>query len=336
MNNQQIQLYTSEDGQVQLEIQFEQETLWLTQLQMGELFGTTPENVLMHLKNIFKDNELDEAATTKDFLAVRQEGARQVKRTLKHYNLDAIISVGYRVSSSRATQFRIWATNALKQHLVEGYTLNKHRLQERGIEFEQALELLSQTLSNQQLINEQGQAVISVIHDYARSWSLLQGYDEQSLGEQAAKQAGMRSLALPEALDAIAQLKQTLIDKHEASELFGQLRGDGLASSIATIEQGFGDELFYPNVASRAAHLLYFVIKNHPLADGNKRTGSFLFLWYLRINQHLLARPVEQLINDNTLVALALLVAESKPEQKELMIRLVEHFVLLAEEMENP
>lgn len=336
MNNQQIQIYTSEDGQVQLEIQFEQETLWLTQLQMGELFGTTPENVLMHLKNIFKDNELDEAATTKDFLAVRQEGARQVKRTLKHYNLDAIISVGYRVSSSRATQFRIWATNALKQHLVEGYTLNKHRLQERGIEFEQALELLSQTLSNQQLINEQGQAVISVIHDYARSWSLLQGYDEQSLGEQAAKQAGMRSLALPEALDAIAQLKQTLIDKHEASELFGQLRGDGLASSIATIEQGFGDELFYPNVASRAAHLLYFVIKNHPLADGNKRTGSFLFLWYLRINQHLLARPVEQLINDNTLVALALLVAESKPEQKELMIRLVEHFVLLAEEMENP
>ncbi len=336
MNNQQIQLYTSEDGQVQLEIQFEQETLWLTQLQMGELFGTTPENVLMHLQNIFKDNELDEAATTKDFLAVRQEGARQVKRTLKHYNLDAIISVGYRVSSSRATQFRIWATNTLKQHLLEGYTLNKHRLQERGIEFEQALELLSQTLSNQQLINEQGQAVIGVIHDYARSWSLLQGYDEQSLGEQAAKQAGMQSLALPEALDAIAQLKQTLIDKHEASELFGQLRGDGLASSIATIEQGFGDELFYPNVASRAAHLLYFVIKNHPLADGNKRTGSFLFLWYLRINQHLLARPVEQLINDNTLVALALLVAESKPEQKELMIRLVEHFVLLAEDLENP
>ena len=140
----------------------------------------------------------------------------------------------------------------------------------------------------------------------------------------------MQYLALPEALGAIDQLKQTLINKHEASELFGQLRGDGLASAIATIEQGFGDELFYPNVASRAANLLYFVIKNHPLADGNKRTGSFLFLWYLRLNQHLLAKPVEQLINDNTLVALAILVAESKPEQKELMIRLVEHFVLLS------
>lgn len=132
-------------------------------------------------------------------------------------------------------------------------------------------------------------------------------------------------------LAAIAQLKAELIAKGEATELFGQLRGDGLASSIATIEQGFGDELFYPNVASRAAHLLYFVIKNHPLTDGNKRTGSFLFLWYLRLNQHLLARPVERLINDNTLVALALLVAESKPAQKALMVRLVEHFVLLKE-----
>lgn len=331
MNKQQIQLYTSEDGQVKLEIQFEQETLWLTQAQIADLFEVNPQNITMHLQNVYAEGELAEVATCKESLQVQMEGTRQVKRQRKTYNLDAVISVGYRVNSSRATQFRIWATQTLKQHLVAGYTLNKHRLQERGIEFEQALELLSQTLSNQQLINEQGQAVIGVIHDYARSWSLLQGYDEQSLGEQGAKQASMQSLALPEALDAIDQLKQTLINKHEASELFGQLRGDGLASAIATIEQGFGDELFYPNVASRAANLLYFVIKNHPLADGNKRTGSFLFLWYLRLNQHLLAKPVEQLINDNTLVALALLVAESKPEQKELMIRLVEHFVLLAE-----
>ena len=141
----------------------------------------------------------------------------------------------------------------------------------------------------------------------------------------------MRALSLDDVLTAIAQLKQDLITKGEATDLFGQLRGDGLASSIATIEQGFGNELFYPNVASRATNLLYFVIKNHPLADGNKRTGSFLFLWYLRLNQHLLARPVERLINDNTLEALALLVAESKPDQKELMVKLVEHFVLLAD-----
>jgi prophage maintenance system killer protein len=222
----------------------------------------------------------------------------------------------------------------LKQHLVQGYTLSQQRLQERGIEFEQAIALLSQTLANQQLVNTEGEAVLAVINDYARSWSLLQGYDEQSLADQSVSQQGMAALALDDVIAAITSLKQTLIAKGEATELFGQLRGDGLASALATIEQGFGDELFYPNVATRAAHVLYFVIKNHPLADGNKRTGSFLFLWYLRINQHLLAKPVEQLINDNTLVALALLVAESKPDQKELMIRLTQHFILLKDTSE--
>jgi prophage maintenance system killer protein len=171
--------------------------------------------------------------------------------------------------------------------------------------------------------------VLGVIAEYARSWSLLQQYDEQSLASQTYPQSGMRSLALDEVLAAIGQLKTELIAKGEATALFGQVRGEGLASAIATIEQGFGDTLFYPNVASRAAHLLYFVIKNHPLADGNKRCGSFLFLWYLRLNHSLLARPVEQLINDNTLVALALLVAESQPEHKELLVRLIEQFVLL-------
>ncbi|MDH1729392.1 virulence protein RhuM/Fic/DOC family protein [Pseudomonas chengduensis] len=327
--SRQIQLFTSADGQAQLQVALEHDTLWLSQAQMGELFDTTPENVLMHLKKIFNDGELAEQATTKDFLVVRQEGARQVRRRIKHYSLDAIISVGYRVSSRRATQFRQWATRVLQAHLVEGYTLNQRRLAERGIEFEQAVSLLSRTLANQQLVSEQGRAVLQVIGDYARSWSLLQGYDEQSLQEQNTRQTDMRALELDDVLAAIAQLKVTLMAKGEATELFGQLRGDGLASAIATIEQGFGDDWFYPNVASRAAHLLYFVIKNHPLADGNKRSGSFLFLWYLQLNQHLLARPVEQLINDNTLVALALLVAESLPEQKELMVRLVEHFVLL-------
>lgn len=344
--NQQVQIFTSADGQAQLQVALEHDTLWLSQAQMGELFDTTPENVLMHLKNIFNDGELAEPATTKDFLVVRQEGARQVRRRIKHYSLDAIISVGYRVSSRRATQFRQWATRVLQAHLVEGYTLNQRRLAERGIEFEQAVSLLSRTLANQQLVNDQGRAVLQVIGDYARSWSLLQGYDEQSLQEQNTRQTDMRALELGDVLAAIAQLKATLMAKGEATELFGQLRGDGLASAIATIEQGFADDWFYPNVASRAAHLLYFVIvyrmccmqrahgcagaaKNHPLADGNKRSGSFLFLWYLQLNQHLLARPVEQLINDNTLVALALLVAESLPEQKELMVRLVEHFVLL-------
>lgn len=331
MTDQQIQIYTTDDGTVQLEIQLEQETLWLTQAQMAELFAVKPQNITMHLKNIYAEQELVEQATCKDFLQVQVEGAREVSRKRKGYNLDAVISVGYRVNSSRATQFRIWATNTLRQHLVAGYTLNQHRLQERGIEFEQALTLLSRTLNNQSLIQPGGEAVVAVIADYARSWSLLQAYDEQSLGDIGNRQLGMLALELDSVLSAISQLKQELIAKGEATELFGQLRGDGLASAIATIEQGFGEEWFYPNIASRAAHLLYFVIKNHPLADGNKRSGSFLFLWYLRLNQHLLAKPVERLINDNTLVALALLVAESLPEQKTLMIRLIEHFILLKE-----
>lgn len=320
-----------ESGDQPVQVRLEGESVWLTQAQVAGLFAVTPQNVTMHLKNIYQEQELAEDATCKDFLQVQSEGGREVKRKRKHYNLDAIISVGYRVNSRRATQFRIWATRTLRQHLVDGYTLNQQRLKERGIAFEQALDLLSRTLANQQLVSAEGEAVLRVIADYARSWSLLQGYDEQSLTGQTGKQRDMRPLHLDAVLAAIAQLKAELIAKGEATELFGQVRGDGLASAIATIEQGFGDELFYPNVASRAAHLLYLVIKNHPLADGNKRTGSFLFLWYLRLNQHLLARPVERLVNDNTLVALALLVAESKPDQKELMVKLVEHFVLLNE-----
>lgn len=329
MANQQVQIFITADGQAQLEVALEQETVWLSQAQMAELFDTSSDNVGLHIKNIYQEGELMENSTTEDFSVVRQEGKRQVRRSIKHYNLDVIISVGYKVSSKRATQFRQWATAILKDHLVQGYTLNQRRLQERGIEFEQAINLLSRTLTNQGLVSVEGEAVTQVISDYARSWSLLQGYDEQQLAELHTQQADMQPLVFERAVRAINELKQALIAKGEATELFAQIRGEGLASALATIEQGFGDNFFYPNIASRAAHLLYFVIKNHPLADGNKRSGSFLFLWYLRLNQHLLAKPVEQLINDNTLVALALLVAESLPEQKELMIRLTEHFIVL-------
>jgi len=331
MTEQQVRIFTSSDGQAQLEVALDQETVWLSQVQMAELFGKDVRTVNEHVGNVFQEGELEKEPTIRKFRIVRQEGKRQVQRDIDHYNLDMIISVGYRVKSQRGVQFRKWATQVLKDHLVEGYTLNQRRLAERGIEFEQAVDLLSRTLTNQGLVSNEGEAVARVISDYARSWSLLQGYDEQQLAEVGIKQPDMQPLELGEALKAIGELKQTLMAKGEATELFGQLRGNGLASALATIEQGFGDELFYPNVATRAAHLLYFVIKNHPLADGNKRCGSFLFLWYLRRNAALLARPVEQLINDNTLVALALLVAESLPDQKTLMIRLIEHFLLLKE-----
>ena len=321
-----------ESGDHEVEVRLQGESVWLSQAQMAALFDVQKAAISKHLKNIFACGELDAAATVSKMETVQTEGSRTVSRQLEHYNLDAIISVGYRVNSTRATRFRQWATGVLRQHLVEGYTLNQQRMRERGVAFEQAMDLLSRTLASRQMVTEEGEAVLRVIAEYARSWSLLQRYDEQRLDEKTGRQAGMRSLPLDEALKGIARLKAALVVKGEATDLFGQLRGDGLASALATIDQGFGDELFYPNVATRAAHLLYFVIKNHPLADGNKRTGSFLFLWYLRANEHLLARPVERLINDNTLVALALLVAESRPEQKELMVKLVEHFVLLKED----
>lgn len=328
MNNP-IEIYQTQDGQTQVEVRFEQDTVWLSQAQMAALFGKDVRTINEHIGNVFTEGELAQRSTIRKFRIVRQEGRRQVKRDIEHYNLDMIISVGYRVKSQQGVSFRRWATARLKDYLVQGYAVNERRLQQKGVEFSQAVMLLSRTLTNQALVSQDGQAVINVVQDYARTWSLLQAYDEQNLSAIRLKQPQMKALSFDEAQRAIAQLKQALVAKGEATELFGQLRSDGLASAIATIEQGFGDELFYPNVASRAAHLLYFVIKNHPLADGNKRTGSFLFLWYLRLNQTLLAKPVEQLINDNTLVALALLVAESLPAQKELMIKLIEHFILL-------
>lgn len=321
-------VFISSDGHLELYVALDQDTVWLSQTQMSELFDKNKRTISEHIRNLFKDGELDEDAVVRKYRTTANDGKTY---NTNHYNLDVIISVGYRVKSQRGVQFRQWATQILKQHLLDGYTLNQQRIEQRGIEFNQALNLLSKTLTNQSLVTDEGTAVVSVITDYARSWSLLQAYDEQSLIDVSTKQQTMRALILDDVLNAIMKLKVDLMEKCEATDLFGQLRGNGLASSIATIEQGFGDTFFYPNVASRAAHLLYFIIKNHPLADGNKRTGSFLFLWYLRLNQHLLAKSVEELINDNTLVALALLVAESLPEQKELMIRLIEHFIILKE-----
>ncbi|UXN35277.1 virulence protein RhuM/Fic/DOC family protein [Avibacterium paragallinarum] len=328
MQNQ-IEIYQSQDGSTQVEVQFNQETVWLSLQQMADIFGRDKSVISRHLRNIFKEGELDPISTVAKNATVQKEGNRLVERNIEFYNLDVIISVGYRVNSKAGTQFRIWATQRLKEYLVQGYTLNQKRLTEKGVEFSQVIALLDRTLSNQTLVNEEGKAVLNVVQEYARSWSLLQAYDEQSLNSKQQKQNEMRPLLIQDVEKAIAQLKQTLIEKGEATPLFANPRNDGLISAINTIEQGFGDELFYPNIASRAAHLLYFIIKNHPLTDGNKRTGAFLFLWYLRLNQHLLAKSVEQLINDNTLVALALLVAESLPEQKELMIKLIEHFILL-------
>ena len=251
--NQQVEIFTSTDGQTELRVSMDRDTVWLSLDQMVQLFARDKSVISRHLRNLFKEGELERLSVVAKNATTAVDGKIY---QVNYYNLDVIISVGYRVKSQRGVQFRQWATRILKQHLADGYSLNQRRLQECGIEFDQAVTLLSRTLANQQLVNSEGTAVLSVISDYARSWSLLQAYDEQNLGELPQKQANMQSMNLDDVLDAIGDLKKILIAKGEATELSGQLRGDGLASALATINQGFGDEWFYANVASRAAHLL--------------------------------------------------------------------------------
>ncbi|MDD2815331.1 MAG: virulence protein RhuM/Fic/DOC family protein [Thiotrichaceae bacterium] len=321
-----LAFFKTDDEKISLKVALEGETVWLNLEQITELFERDKSVISRHIKNIFVEGELDRNSVVAKNATTAIDGKIY---QVDYYNLDVIISVGYRVKSQRGVQFRKWATQILNQYLVQGYALNQKRLEERNIETEQMLSLLSSTLTNQSLIKADGESILRVIRDYAKSWTILQSYDEQSLVNNKTEQINMASISFQEALNAINVQKKELIDKQEATHLFGQLRGNGLESALATIEQGFGEYLFYPNVASRSAHLLYFIIKNHPFVDGNKRIGSFLFLLYLQRNQNFLVKPVEQLINDNTLIALALLVAESKPEQKELMIRLIENLIIL-------
>ena len=326
-----IVVYEAPDGHVRVEVLIGDDTVWLTQRQMADLFDTTPRNVGIHIQNAYGESELAEGATAKDSFVVQSEGGRPVRRRIQHYNLDMIISVGYRIKSKRGTQFRIWATNTLRDHLIRGYTLNEKRLRDRGVEIEQAVALLSSTLRNQQLVTDQGQAVLDVVQRYARSWRLLRAYDEDQLSA-APEQTGapVAELDIAAARAAIRSLRDDLVARGEAPGLLGQERGDALESILAGIEQTFGGEPLYPTIESRAAHLLYFVIKDHPLIDGNKRSGSLLFLEYLRRNEALFTSTGEPRFSDTALVGLALLVAESKAGNKDLIIRLILN--LLAED----
>ena len=320
--NSDLMVYQTDSGALEVRFDATHDTVWLSQAQMAELFESSTDNISLHLKNIYLEQELSEQATTEDYSVVRQEGTRQVKRNLKHYNLDAIISVGYRVSSKRAVLFRQWATRILREHLTQGFTVNQARLAQNVKTFEAALELVQKAAASPELSSDMGRGLVDVLARYAQTFLLLQQYDEGLLDEPAAQSGGVLA-SIDDVRASLARLKTDLIRRGEATELFALERGDALVALLGNLEQSVFGAAAYPSVESKAAHLLYFVVKNHPFTDGNKRSGAFLFVDFLNQNRRLLGADGAPIINDVGLAALTLLIAESAAEQKEVMIKLV-------------
>ena len=313
-----VVVYRAGDGEVRLDVRLDRETVWLTQHQMADLFGRDRSVVSRHISNAFREGEIDPMATRAKYAQVRSEGGRTVSRNVDHYNLDVIISVGYRVKSMRGTQFRQWVTRTLREHLVQGYTLNERRLAERGLrEARDTLDLLARTLQNQALVNETGRAVLELISGYADTWRLLLEYDEDRLAVPEGARPATSALDYDRAVGTIIEFKRELVERGEATSLFGNLRGDALDAILGNVEQTMFGEPLYRTREEKAANLLYFLVKDHPFTDGNKRIGSLLFLLYLR------QEGVEHPLNPQALTALTLLIAESAPRNKDLMVRLV-------------
>ncbi len=316
------ELVIYQDKQQGIEIRLQGETLWLTQRQMAELFDTSIDNIGLHLRNIYKSEELEKNGTAEDFSVVQTEGSRKISRQIKHYNLDAVISVGYRVSSVKATQFRIWATRVLREHLAQGWTLNRQRLTVNIHELTTALRLVRKTAANPELTQNASRGLVDVITRYTQTFLLLQQYDEGLLTDPKGEKGG-KLPGIDESRKIIATLKKNLIRRKEATKLFAQERDEGLTAILGNLNQTVFGEPAYPTMEAKAAHLLYFVIKNHPFVDGNKRIAAFLFVNFLHRNQRLLDTLSQPVINDMGLAALTLLIAESDPKEKETMIRLI-------------
>lgn len=314
-----IELYKAQNGEAQIEVRFEAETVWLTLNQISELFGRDKSVISRHLNNIFKDNELDKIATVAKNATVQKEGNRDVVREVEYYNLDAIISVGYRINSKQGTMFRIWATNRLKEYLVQGYAINQKRLKELN----QLIQIIDKTeiaASNQ---IDEAKGLLDILRNYTKSFILLNQFDSNSLKTESLEKNITYEIEYTEAIGAISELKTQLIQKKEATNLFGNQKDESFPGILKTITQTFDGAYLYPTIEEQAAHLLYFIIKNHPFSDGNKRIGALLFVWFLEKNKYSLKRSGEYKINDNALTALALLVAQSNPSEKELMIKLI-------------
>jgi prophage maintenance system killer protein len=319
-----VVIYQSADGQAFLDVRLEQETVWLSQKQMAELLDKDTDTIGLHIRNIYKEGELEPDATTEESSVVQNEGNRKVRRKLKFYNLDVIISVGYRVKSQRGTQFRQWATRVLREHLVQGYTINQQRLEEQAqklAEMQQAVELLSRTLEQQQLVNDLGKDVLKVIADYAYALDLLDRYDHGTLSIE--KTSGTTDFVL----DYKSANEIVLSMKGKFEGLFGIEKDQGFKSAIGTIYQTFDGKELYPSAEEKAANLLYFIVKNHAFSDGNKRIAAALFIYFLNSNNILYRADGSKRLADNTLVALTLLIAESKPEEKDTIVKVVVNLI---------
>ena len=312
------------DGQTQIDVRLENETVWLTQAQMAELFETDRTSIVRHINNIYRVDELEREATCAKIAQVQTEGNRQVTRTIPYFNLDMIISVGYRVNSKRGVKFRQWANRVLKEYLVKGYAINERIRHEQIGELRQLVGMLGRTLQNQAVIStDETTALFEVVTDYTYALDTLDNYDYERLAiDKTTKQEKFHA-TYENAMEAINGLRE----KFGGSTLFGNEKDESFKSSIGQIYQTFGGDELYPSVEEKAAMLLYLVTKNHSFSDGNKRIAATLFLWFLNNNGILYREDGSKRLADNTLVALTLMIAESKTEEKDVMVKVVVNLI---------
>ena len=314
-----IVLYQSPDGKATLQVHLEGETLWLSLNQVAELFERDKSVISRHLRNIYNTGELNRAATVAYFATVQDEGGRKIERQIEFFNLDAIISVGYRVNSKRGTQFRIWATNVLRDHILRGYSVNQRRLKE----LHQSLRLVEQVLDHYEVDSDQAKALLRVVTDYDYALDLLDDYDHQRIRLGQVRKGRVKEISYSEAMQLITQLRKTF----GGSPLFGKEKDAGLESSLQTIMQSFDGRDLYISLEEKAAHLLYFLVKNHSFVDGNKRIAAALFLWFMEKNRALYGKDGKKRIADNALVAITLMIAVSDPAEKETMVKLIVNLI---------
>ena len=316
-----IVIYEDVNGEIKLDVSLENDTLWLSQKQLEVLFDRDKSVISRHIKNIFKDEELDKNSVVAKNATTATDGKIY---QVEYYNLDMIISLGYRVNSKRATSFRVWATKILKDYIINGYSINNKRLQQKGLkELNETISLLKDTISNAQIELNEAKGLLDVILNYSRTWTLLQGYDEDSLKINFVAKEAKFILDSDEAKNYIAQLKDELIKKGEATELFGREKAGEFEGILRNIYQTFGGVDLLESVEEKAANLLYYIIKGHPFNDGNKRIGAFMFILFLSKNNMLYKSNGELKINDKALVALSLMTAKSDPKQKDTIINLI-------------